>query len=117
MFGECVMKPIIRYERDIAFSGSSAFPTKILLSRKDAPTASVRLSTLNRGERIEIHAHTESDQIEYCIRGRAIMFIEGLGEKEIVEGTLTYVPKGIKHSLVNVIEPLTVITIFVPPFF
>lgn len=111
------MKPIIRYERDLGFSSGMPFPAKILLSKSDTPTASVRLSVIEKGRRIELHAHDESDQIEYCIRGRAIMFIEGLGEKEVFEGTFTYVPRGVRHSLVEVKEPLTLLTVFVPPLF
>ncbi|MEM2341461.1 MAG: cupin domain-containing protein [Candidatus Bathyarchaeia archaeon] len=64
-----------------------------------------------------MHAHSESDQIEYCIRGKAVMFIEGLGEKEIVEGAFTYIPRGVKHSIINVIESTTFLTVFVPPLF
>jgi len=37
------------------------------------------------------------------------MFIEGLGEKEISEGTFTYVPRGVKHSLIEVVEPITIL--------
>ncbi|MBS7607322.1 MAG: cupin domain-containing protein [Candidatus Bathyarchaeia archaeon] len=111
------MKPIVRYERDVGFSGGTPFPAKILLSKSDTPTASVRLSVIEKGKSIELHAHGESDQIEYCIRGRAIMFIEGLGEKEVFEGTFTYIPRGVRHSLVEVIEPLIVLTVFVPPLF
>ena len=110
-------KPIIKYEKEVSFSSGAPFPTKIFLSKSECPVASVRLSTLNKGEKIEMHAHAESDQIEYCIKGKAIMFIEGLGEKEITRGTFTYVPKGVKHSILEVIEPLTVLTVFVPPLF
>lgn len=111
------MKPVVKYEKDIAFSEDAAFPAKILLSRNDTPTASVRLSTISKSEKMGMHTHDESDQIEYCIRGRAVLFIEGLGEKEIFEGTFIYIPKGVRHGLVKVIEPLTILTIFVPPLF
>lgn len=111
------MNPIVRYERDIAFNEGTIFPTKILLSKNDTSTASVRLSMINRSEEINMHTHNESDQIEYCIKGKAIIFIEGLGEKEILEGTFIYIPKGVRHGLVNVIEPLTVLTVFIPPLF
>ncbi|MBS7653492.1 MAG: hypothetical protein QXR06_01345 [Candidatus Bathyarchaeia archaeon] len=111
------MKPIIRYEREIESGGSMSFPVKILLSKSDTSTASVRLSMLDEKMKIDLHAHDECDQMEYCIRGKAVMFIEGLGEKEIHEGTFTYVPKGVKHSIVKVVEPFAVLTVFVPPLF
>ena len=112
-----MVKPVIRYESEVSFSSGAPFPTKILLSKSESSTASVRLSRLEKGKKIKMHAHAESDQIEYCIGGKAIMFIEGLGEKEITRGTFTYVPKGVKHSILEVIEPLTVLTVFVPPLF
>jgi quercetin dioxygenase-like cupin family protein len=111
------LKPVVRYEEEIAPSVSMPFTVKILLSKGDTPTASVRLSMLNKNMKIDLHTHNECDQIEYCMRGKAVMFIEGLGEKEIREGTFTYVPKGVKHSIVKVIEPFTVLTVFVPPLF
>ncbi|MCX8170545.1 MAG: cupin domain-containing protein [Candidatus Bathyarchaeota archaeon] len=111
------MNPIIRRESDLPFNPSAPFPTKILLSKRDMAAASVRLSMLGKDDRIDVHSHEDNDQIEYCIKGKAIMFIEGLGEKEIGEGTFTYVPKGVRHSLIKVIEPITILTVFVPPLF
>jgi quercetin dioxygenase-like cupin family protein len=111
------LKPLIKYEEEITPTSSGPFTAKILLSKSDTPTASVRLSMLNENMKLDLHAHDECDQIEYCIKGKIIMFIEGLGEKEVREGTFVYVPKGVKHSIVKVIEPYTVLTVFVPPLF
>lgn|GEM_PF-737209 len=117
MYEEVGMKPIVRYEGDVAFSEGTPFLTKILLSRSDTPTASVRLSIIDSAEMMSIHVHGDSDQIEYCIRGKATIFIEGLGEKELFEGVFIYIPKGVRHGLVKVIEPLMVLSVFVPPIF
>lgn len=111
------MKPVIRYERCVAFSEGTPFLTKIFLSGDDTPTASVRLSIIDKAEKMDMHIHAESDQIEYCIGGRATIFIDGLGENEVFEGAFTYIPKGVRHGLVKVIEPLIVLTIFIPPLF
>ena len=77
------MKPLIKYEEEITPTSSGPFTAKILLSKSDTPTASVRLSMLNENMKLDLHAHDECDQIEYCIKGKIIMFIEGLGEKEV----------------------------------
>jgi len=111
------LKPIIRNEEDLNLNEEGPFPAKILLSKQDTLTASVKVGTLERGGKIEIHAHAESDQIEYYLSGRAVMFIEGLGEKEISEGSFTYIPKGVKHGVLKVIEPLKILTVFIPPLF
>ena len=111
------MKPIIRKEEDLELNEEGPFPAKILLSKKDTLSASVKVGVVEKGRKIEIHAHNESDQIEYYLSGKAIMFIEGLGEREIRKGSFTYIPKGIKHGVKEVTEPLKVITVFIPPLF
>jgi len=111
------MKPIIRNEKDLNLNEEGPFPAKILLSKQDTLTASVKVGMLEKGEKIEIHAHDESDQIEYCLAGKAIMFIEGLGEREINRGSFTYIPKGVRHGVLEVTEPLKILTVFVPPLF
>ncbi|MFB0504268.1 MAG: cupin domain-containing protein [Candidatus Bathyarchaeia archaeon] len=55
--------------------------------------------------------------MEYYLKGRALMFIEGLGERRILQGSFTYIPKGAKHGILNVAQPLTIITVYVPPLF
>ncbi len=111
------MKPTIRNEEDPNLNEEGPFPAKILLSKQDTSTASVKVGTLEKGRKIEIHSHAESDQIEYYLSGKAIMFIEGLGEKKISKGSFTYIPKGVKHGILEVIEPLRILTVFVPPLF
>ena len=111
------MKPTIRNEEDLNLNEEGPFPAKILLSKQDTSTASVKVGTLEKGRKIEIHSHAESDQIEYYLSGKAIMFIEGLGEKKIEKGSFTYIHKGVKHGILEVIEPLRILTVFVPPLF
>jgi len=111
------MKPIVRDEEDLELTDEGPFPAKMLLSRQDTSTASVKLGVLEKGGRIEVHMHDDSDQIEYYLSGRAVMFIEGLGERTIKEGTFTYIPKGVKHGVREVMEPLKILTVFVPPLF
>jgi len=111
------LKPIIRYEEDVDLTEEGPFPAKILLSKQDTLSASVKVGILEKGRNIEIHAHDESDQIEYCLSGKAVMFIEGLGEKVIKKGSFTYIPKGVKHGVREVTESLKILTVFIPPLF
>ena len=78
-----MMNPIVRYEELLSLNQEGPFPSKFFLSKKDKSVASVKVGTLGRGNKIELHNHTSCNQIEYCIEGRAIMFIDGLGKKEI----------------------------------
>ena len=111
------MKPVIRHERDVALSKGGPFPAKILLSKLDTSTASVKVGTLERGKTIEVHMHADCDQLEYYLKGKALMYIEGLGEREIQKGSFTYIPKGVKHGVLKVDESLEILTVFVPPLF
>jgi len=111
------LKPLIRNEEDLELNEEGPFPAKILLSKQDTLTASVKIGTLEKGKTIETHAHAESDQIEYYLSGKAVMFIEGLGERVIKKGSFTYIPKGVKHGVREVIEPLKILTVFIPPLF
>ena len=111
------MNPIIKYEEDLSLDEEGPFPAKILLAEKETPLASVKVGTLDVGMKIAIHGHDECNQIEYYFGGKAIMYIEGLGEKELKEGTFTFIPKGVKHGVIEVSEPLTIFTVFTPPLF
>jgi len=111
------LEPLIRHVKDLMLSREGPFPAKILLSKQDTRSASVKMGTLEKGKKIEPHMHAECDQIEYYLKGKALMFIEGLGEKEIREGAFTYIPKGVKHGVLNVAESLMILTVFVPPLF
>ena len=111
------LKPIIRDEKDLVEDESGPFPAKILLSSRDTRIASVKVGVLEKGKTIEVHSHEGSDQIEYYMDGKAVMYIEGLGERIIHKGSFTYIPKGVKHGIKEVIEPLKIITIFIPPLF
>jgi len=111
------LKPLIRNEENLPLTEEGPFPAKILLSRHDTANASVKVGVLEMGRKIETHIHAESDQIEYYLSGKAVMFIEGIGEKVIEKGSFTYIPKGVKHGIREVIEPLKILTVFVPSLF
>ena len=115
--GESTMKPIVRYEGDLELNRDGPFPANVFLSRRDTHSASVKKGTLEKGKKIEVHAHNENDQLEYYTEGEALMFVEGLGDIEIRKGSFTYIPKGTKHGILNVSESLTLLTVFVPPLF
>ena len=111
------MNPMIKYEEEVALDEEGPFPAKILLSEKETSLASVKVGTLEAGMSIAIHAHDECNQIEYIMGGKATMYIEGLGEKELRKGAFTFIPKGVKHGVPEISEPLTIYTVFTPPLF
>lgn len=111
------LKPLVRRESDTKLSKGGPFPAKILLSKDETPSVSVKVGKLPVGGKIPIHTHEDSDQLEYYIKGKAVFFLEGLGEIEIEPGAFTFAPKGVKHGILNVTEELMIISVFVPALF
>lgn len=111
------MNPIIKHKDEVIVDEEGPFPAKILLSEKEASLASVKIGTLAVGMKIATHAHDDCNQIEYYVGGKAVMYIEGIGEKELRKGAFTFIPKGVKHGVLEVSEPLTIFTVFTPPLF
>ena len=111
------MKGVFRYDQEIVVNEEGPFPAKTLLSRLDTPMVSVKVGTLPVGSEIAIHSHEESSQLEYYPKGKAILFLEGVGEKEIRPGAFMFAPKGVKHGIRNVTEELVIYSVFVPALF
>lgn len=111
------MKGIFRNESEIKISKEGPFPAKTLLSKKDTPIASVKIGRLPVGGKIEVHSHKDINQLEYYIKGKATLFLEGVGEKEIGPGTFMFAPKGVKHGIHNVTEELIIYGVFTPALF
>jgi quercetin dioxygenase-like cupin family protein len=93
------------------------FPARILLSKIDTEEMSVKHGVLPVGQEIEIHSHNEQAQIEFYLSGEALLFVEGVGERKIGSGSFMYAPKGAKHGIRSVKEPLEILSVFTPPLF
>ena len=65
------------------------------------------------GTQVEKHTH-ECDDIIYAIKGKATMWIEGIGEVPVAEGTFIRIPKGTQHQPRDIKEDLTVYDVFYP---
>lgn len=115
--GVYILKGIIGDEKQLKTSSEGPFPAKVLVSMKDLANASVKVGRLDVGKEISPHAHDEVDQFEYYLGGKAKLFVEGIGERDISRGSYMYVAKGVKHSISDVTEQLEILTVFVPPLF
>ncbi len=65
------------------------------------------------GTTVEKHTH-ECDDIIYVIKGKATMWIGGIGDLPMREGTFIRVPKGTEHHPHDIEEDLTVYDVFYP---
>jgi len=71
------------------------------------------LVQLPAGVKVEKHTH-ECDDIIYVIKGKAKMWIEGIGEVPMVEGAFLRIPKGVRHQPHEVEEDLIAYDVFYP---
>jgi len=111
------LKAIFRYRDSINIKKDGPFPAKTLLSELDTPLASVKVGKLAVGCEISVHSHTKSNQVEYYPQGKAILYLEGVGEKEILPGSFMFAPNGVKHGIREVTETLTIYSVFIPALF
>ena len=78
-----------------------------LLTRKDDD---VNMTTAivhwNVGAEIPEHTHEDSDDILYILRGKARIWIDGVGDIPLRAGTFVRVPKGVRHHPYDIEEDL-----------
>jgi mannose-6-phosphate isomerase-like protein (cupin superfamily) len=58
------------------------------------------------GAEIPRHIHEDSDDILYIIRGKAKIWIEGIGDVPVSAGSFVRIPKGVPHQPHDVEEDL-----------
>lgn len=109
------MSAFIRQESEIEDDTSGPFPARLLLTKSITSNFSVKKGILKAGNVIKEHKHDGSEQFEIYLSGKATLYLEGVGDREIGPGSYMYAPKGTAHAITRVIEDLEIINIFVPP--
>ncbi len=108
---------LIRESKSCPTDAKGPFPARVLLSKLDTQELSVKHGVLPVGQEITVHSHQGHAQAEFYSAGRATLFVEGVGEKEIGPGSFMYAPRGVRHGIHSVKEPLEIVSVFVPPLF
>ncbi len=54
---------------------------------------------MNESAHVKAHTHPFEDDIVYCLRGSAKIWIEGRGDVELEQGSFVRVPAGVGHRL------------------
>jgi mannose-6-phosphate isomerase-like protein (cupin superfamily) len=68
------------------------------------------------GSQQSLHSHPDSEQVYVIVSGRGEMIIEG-ETREVVAGTMVFIPPESKHAIHNPgSERLTFVTATAPPF-
>ena len=108
---------LIRESKSCPTDVKGPFPARVLLSKLDTQELSVKHGVLPVGQEIRLHSHEEHAQVEFYPSGRATLFVEGVGEREIGSGSFMYAPRRVRHGIRSVKEPLEIVSVFVPPLF
>ena len=88
---------------------------KPLVTRKDdGGDVSCILILVPKDSEVPEHVHEEEHDILYPLKGRATMWVDGIGSFPLEPGCLMRVPKGTKHKIENVSEDLLLYDVFWP---
>jgi quercetin dioxygenase-like cupin family protein len=88
---------------------------KPLISKKEHNLdVSCILVKVPAGREVPEHIHPEQDDILFPLQGKALMWVEGVGDFSLESGMIVRVPKGRKHKITNVVADLLVYDVFCP---
>ena len=85
-----------------------------LLSHRDENAdLTCMLVRIPPGTQVEKHSH-DCDDIVYMVKGRAKMWVEGIGDVPMTEGTFVRIPKGTEHQPHDMEEEVIIYDVFYP---
>jgi mannose-6-phosphate isomerase-like protein (cupin superfamily) len=86
----------------------------LLSNRDDGAGFTCLLVNLPVGTKVERHIHENSDDIIYVVKGKAKMWIDGIGDVPMVPGVFVRIPKGVLHQPRDIEEDVLVYDVFHP---
>ncbi len=86
----------------------------LISSKEHGLNVTCMLVTVPVGKEVPEHIHDTQDDILYPLKGKAVMWVEGVGDFTIEPGLIVRVPHGKKHKITNVVEELLVYDVFSP---
>ncbi|MDA8306708.1 MAG: cupin domain-containing protein [Deltaproteobacteria bacterium] len=66
------------------------------------------------GKEVPEHIHEKQDDILYPLKGKGVMWVEGVGDFALEPGVIVKVPIGTKHKIFDVEEELLIYDVFFP---
>jgi quercetin dioxygenase-like cupin family protein len=85
----------------------------LLSNRGEKTDLTCLLVHLPVGTNVEKHTH-ECDDIIYVLKGKAKIWIEGVGDVPMAEGTFVRIPKGVRHQPHSIEEDFVAYDVFYP---
>ena len=110
----------VKREQELPWSPHPFLPIQIknfLSKRDDQADLTIFLVNLPAGKEIPEHVHETQEDIIFIMKGRAKMWIDGVGEFELGKGIFVRVPQNTKHRIYNVTEDILNYDVFTPPLF
>ena len=88
---------------------------KPLVSNKnDSVDFTCMLVNIPKGKEVPDHIHDQQDDILFPLKGKATMWVDGMGSFSLEPGVIVRIPKGIKHRIVDIEEELLIYDVFHP---
>lgn len=86
----------MRWQPHPRFRGTER--ASLLNKRDDNFGVTMALDRWSPGAELDRHTHPDCDDIFYIIRGKAKIWIDGVGDVPLVLGSFVKVPKGVAHQ-------------------
>jgi quercetin dioxygenase-like cupin family protein len=86
----------------------------LLSNRDDNTDLTCLLVQVPKGSHVDKHIHENSDDIIFVIKGKATIWIDGMGDLPMVPGSFFRVPKGVLHHPHDIEEDLVLFDVFYP---
>jgi len=86
----------------------------IYTREKDESPIAVMQIFLEKGVTLPDHVHRDQPDLIYVLKGKATMFIDGVGEFPAEAGMIIQVPPNTKHAIRNIEEDILLYNVFAP---
>ena len=86
----------------------------LLSNREDNADLTCLLVQSPKGSYVEKHIHESSDDIVFVLKGKATMWIDGIGDLPMVPGAFFRIPRGVLHQPHDIEEDMVLYDVFYP---
>jgi quercetin dioxygenase-like cupin family protein len=86
----------------------------LISSKEHNLNVTCMLVSVPAGREVPEHIHQSQDDILFPLQGKAVMWVEGVGDFSLEPGVIVRVPKEKKHKIADVTEDLLFYDVFCP---
>jgi len=86
----------------------------LITEKEDGINVTCILVNVPRGKEVPEHIHEDQDDIIYPLKGKGMIWINGMGSFSIEPGIIVRVPRGVRHKVYDIKEELLVYDVFFP---